>query len=74
MEELKVYRQNNLLYTQESLLEYRKGGYHPVCLGDTFRNDRYRIQHKLGWGGYSTVWLAEDTKHVILRYNDSDPC
>ncbi|OGM49926.1 hypothetical protein ABOM_001472 [Aspergillus bombycis] len=60
MEDLSIYRQSNLLYTQEQLSRYRPGGYHPVCLGDTFKNGRYEIHHKLGWGGFSTVWLAND--------------
>ena len=66
MEEVKQYQQSNLLHTQESLLKYRDGGFHPVCLGDTFRNDRYKIHHKLGFGGFSTVWLAEDRKYAVV--------
>ncbi|KAL4807908.1 kinase-like domain-containing protein [Aspergillus unguis] len=58
--DLSLYCQNNLLYTQEALSKYRPGGYHPVTLGDTFENGRYQIHHKLGWGGFSTVWLAKD--------------
>ncbi|CAG8280143.1 unnamed protein product [Penicillium salamii] len=58
--DLSLYSQSNLLYTQESLSKYQPGGYHPVNLGDTFENDRYKIYHKLGWGGFSTVWLAKD--------------
>ncbi|KAJ5544637.1 hypothetical protein N7461_006941 [Penicillium sp. DV-2018c] len=58
--DLSLYCQSNLLYTQESLSKYQPGGYHPVNLGDTFANDRYKIHHKLGWGGFSTVWLAKD--------------
>ena len=65
-EEVKKYRHSDLLYTQESFLRYRDGGFHPVCLGDTFRNDRYKIHHKLGWGGFSTVWLAEDQKYAFV--------
>ena len=38
----------------------RGGGYHPVHIGDTFQNSRYTIVRKLGWGYYSTVWLARD--------------
>ena len=38
---------------------YEPGGYHPVELGDKFSN-RYVVEHKLGYGGYSTVWLARD--------------
>ncbi len=64
MDELELYHQNNLLYTQESLLRYTKGGYHPVSLGDPLDSDRYRIHHKLGWGSFSTVWLAEDTERA----------
>lgn len=58
--DLSLFCQNNLLYTQESLSRYQPGGYHPVHLGDTFDNGRYTVYHKLGWGGYSTVWLAND--------------
>ncbi|KAG6035965.1 hypothetical protein E4U41_005881 [Claviceps citrina] len=46
--------------TDESPLHYEPGGYHPVALGDTFKNNRYRIVHKLGWGGYAVVWAARD--------------
>ena len=38
---------------------YRPGGYHPVHIGEVYR-ERYRVLHKLGYGAYSTVWLARD--------------
>ena len=38
---------------------YRKGGYHPVLVGEVY-NGRYRVLRKLGWGHFSTVWLCED--------------
>ena len=41
-----------------------QGGYCPVILGQTFR-DRYRVLRKLGWGMYSTVWLAKDGSMTI---------
>ena len=37
------------------------GGYHRVSVGDVF-NERYVILEKLGWGHFSTVWLAKDVK------------
>jgi serine/threonine protein kinase len=43
----------------EWLSHYRPGGYHPIYLGDQLHG-RYRIIHKLGSGGYSTIWLARD--------------
>lgn len=46
---------------EEDEVDYRIGGYHPVVLGDKFKNGRYVILRKLGWGHFSTVWLAEDT-------------
>jgi serine/threonine-protein kinase SRPK3 len=39
---------------------YEVGGYHPVLLGDTFKDGRYKVLHKLGSGGHSTVWAAKD--------------
>lgn len=44
------------------LHRYTKGGYHPITLGDFLDNGRYKILHKLGWGGYSTVWAARDKR------------
>ena len=47
---------------EESINYYLPGGYHPVHLGDTFHNGTYQVVHKLGFGGYSTVWLVKDRK------------
>ena len=49
----------------EGLENYVRGGYHPVHLGDVFEA-RYKVVHKLGYGGFSTVWLARD--NVLQRY------
>ncbi|KAI8636667.1 kinase-like domain-containing protein [Parasitella parasitica] len=68
---------------EEDLDDYKKGGYHPVSIGDSFDNGRYIVLRKLGWGHFSTVWLTLDTMyetdtHVALkivksanRYTDS---
>ncbi|QSS60981.1 serine kinase [Histoplasma capsulatum] len=42
---------------------YRIGGFHPISLGDTFHHGKYTILRKLGYGQYSTVWLARDARH-----------
>lgn len=47
---------------EEDWEDYVKGGYHPVHIGDTFSDGRYVVVRKLGWGHFSTVWLAKDTK------------
>ena len=45
----------------EPLQWYRKGGYHPIELGDYLdSDDRFRVVHKLGHGGFATVWLCWD--------------
>ncbi|KAL6709556.1 hypothetical protein ACN47E_001491 [Coniothyrium glycines] len=49
----------------EHLDMYEPGGYKPVMLNDLLHN-RYRIVDKLGFGGYSTIWLAHDEK--MKRY------
>ncbi|KAG6864396.1 hypothetical protein C0991_009885 [Blastosporella zonata] len=61
---------------EEDWEDYVKGGYHPVKLGDTFSDGRYIVVRKLGWGHFSTVWLARDTKmsrHVALKVVKSAP-
>ncbi|KAJ5195449.1 uncharacterized protein N7498_008887 [Penicillium cinerascens] len=49
----------------EPLHRYRQGGYHPVTLGEYLKAGRYKVLHKLGWGGYSTVWAARDQRLYI---------
>ncbi|MCO5602579.1 hypothetical protein L7F22_056713 [Adiantum nelumboides] len=54
--------------------DYRRGGYHAVRLGDSFKNGRYVVQRKLGWGHFSTVWLAWDVQNkrfVALKIQKS---
>ncbi|KAG5945206.1 hypothetical protein E4U59_006219 [Claviceps monticola] len=46
----------------EPLHRYRPGGYHPLLLGDVLEDGRYKIIHKLGWGGFATTWAAKDRK------------
>ena len=60
----------------EDLENYIEGGFHPVLLDDTFDHGRYHIIHKLGHGGFSTVWLARDTvdgKYVALKIIEARP-
>ena len=40
--------------------DYRPGGFHPVAIADLFAEGRYRVVHKLGSGGSSTIWLARE--------------
>ncbi|KAF6766088.1 CMGC/SRPK protein kinase [Ephemerocybe angulata] len=55
---------------EESPADYNAGGYLPVKVNDTFKQGRYRIVRKLGWGHFSTVWLVKDTQkktHSALK-------
>lgn len=46
----------------EGTEDYKKGGYHPVQIGDKYKSGRYTVLKKLGWGHFSTVWLVSDTE------------
>ncbi|KND93679.1 Serine/threonine-protein kinase spk-1 [Tolypocladium ophioglossoides CBS 100239] len=59
----------------ERLEMYESGGYHPVMIDDLL-DHRYRIVDKLGFGGYSTIWLAQDTRlkrYVAIKVGISTP-
>ena len=60
----------------EGMEGYRRGGYHPVFIGDTFNHGRYVVVSKVGWGHFSTVWRAYDTqqrRYVALKIVKSAP-
>lgn len=59
----------------ERLDMYEPGGYHPVMIGNLLHG-RYRIVDKLGYGGYSTIWLARDDRlkrYVAIKVGISRP-
>lgn len=59
------------LKSEEALKDYCPGGYHPTYIGEKYgRNEEYLIVRKLGWGHFSTVWLAWDSansRHVAIK-------
>ncbi|KAJ5578133.1 protein kinase [Penicillium hispanicum] len=52
---------HNQAIEEQTLPFYHRKCYYPVKIGQTF-NNRYRIIAKLGYGAYSTVWLAWDER------------
>jgi len=55
---------------EEDSEDYCKGGYHPVQVGEQYKDGKYTVVRKLGWGHFSTVWLSKDNtsgKHVALK-------
>nr|KMM71115.1 hypothetical protein CPAG_07422 [Coccidioides posadasii RMSCC 3488] len=53
--------QYNWINGAESLEKYKLRGYHPIMIRDMLHK-QYCIVDKLGFRGYSTVWLAKDTQ------------
>lgn len=62
---------SNYTSEDEGTEDYRRGGYHAVRIGDAFKQGAYVVQAKLGWGHFSTVWLAWDTSHSVITYSFS---
>ena len=58
----------------EGLEDYKIDGYHPVHVGEILL-DRYVIMQKLGYGHFSTAWLALDNNngnYVAIKVQKSD--
>ncbi|CAM9013520.1 unnamed protein product [Wickerhamomyces anomalus] len=58
------------LENEENQEDYVKGGYHPAYIGEEYKEGRYVLVRKLGWGHFSTVWLARDNEknvHVAVK-------
>jgi hypothetical protein len=56
-----------LQWPEESLTSTANegAGFYSARLGETFDDGRFVITRKLGWGGFSSVWLARDRKYVL---------
>lgn len=53
---------------REDVQKYVPGGLHPVDIGDKIA--QYTVLHKLGSGGFATVWLvqsSEDSRYYALK-------
>lgn len=49
-----------LHYIQDTA-KYKRGGYYPAYIGDIIASDHlqeFEVLHKLGYGGFSTIWLC----------------
>lgn len=58
------------LAEEEDLNDYVPGGYHTCFIGENYKNGKYTLVRKLGWGHFSTVWLARDNdkhSHVAMK-------
>ncbi|KAF1963757.1 kinase-like protein [Byssothecium circinans] len=62
----------------ENVEAYKPGGYHPIDIGDKIGtgNQQYQVVHKLGYGGFSTVWLVhplgETSSYFALKVLRAD--
>lgn len=56
---------------EENKNAYYDGGYLKVVKGSLIEN-RYVVIQKLGWGEFSTVWLAYDTRYYAYRRTARD--
>ncbi|WEW55344.1 hypothetical protein PRK78_000773 [Emydomyces testavorans] len=59
----------DLKIEEETFPDYLAARYYPVRIGEVFVS-RYQVVGKLGYGAFSTVWLARDLnqhRHVALK-------
>lgn len=75
---------NEVICAREAEEDYSqgddRGALCPICIGDVIHNgqNQYRVDHRLGRGAFSTVWLAHGSKQQrsvalkIMRTGDKE--
>ena len=58
-------KEDDIEYISEPVNAYVSGAYYPISFGETL-DGRYHVVHKLGWGSFSTVWMARDLNNNEL--------
>ncbi|KAL4808589.1 protein kinase [Aspergillus unguis] len=64
----------NYKVDEEKLEWYSREAFLPIKIGDVFQS-KYQVVGKLGYGGYSTVWLCRDLQehaYVTLKLYEHD--
>lgn len=57
---------HDYILEEETCPDYLAERYYPVHIGEVFAT-RYQVVGKLGYGAFSTVWLARDLAYVLAR-------
>lgn len=57
---------HDYILEEETNPDYLAERYYPVHIGELFVT-RYQVVGKLGYGAFSTVWLARDLTYVLVR-------
>jgi hypothetical protein len=45
---------------EERVDRYGPDGLYPIQLYEMFQDGRYQVLNKIGFGGFSTIWVAQD--------------
>lgn len=58
---------SNLKFEEETHPGYKAEDSYSVQIGEVFQS-RYQVIGKLGFGGYSTVWLCKDLTYAFVLF------
>lgn len=66
---IKALPHTNTPFEEETIPDYEPNHFCKVAPGDLVGDGRYSVISKLGWGRFSTVWLAKDLHRYPLTFS-----